>query len=229
MTRKDVDSTNGGPAGPATAPGLGMTGARAAPLSAEAFRDLALTHGPDLGAWPAALRPAARACAEADPEGAALARAEAAALDDALEAWAAQTPDLSADLFARMAGDADAALPGGAAALALSATPAARPSASVRAASAPPSVVAEPRRGRPGGRDSSRVGRGRSPLMRFGASAAFAASAALGVVLGYVGDDPVSQGFAALAMDSYDQAYELSLLDADLLSDDAFPDAETVR
>ncbi|SFI36779.1 hypothetical protein [Albimonas pacifica] len=215
MTRRDADRMNFGPAGREAAPGSG----RAALPSAAAFHDHALAHGPDIGTWPGDLRPAALAFRKAEPAAAAAALAEAAALDAALEAWAAEAPPLPDALFARMAADAEAALPAGAAAAVLSAAPGRLP-------------VADARRGRPAARMTARPGaRSRvfGALARLGAPAAFAASALLGVTLGYVGDDPLSQGFAALAMDQYEAAYEISLLDVELLSDDAFPDAESVR
>jgi len=212
MTRRDADRMTGGPADRETAPGPG----RAGPPSEAAFFDHAAVHGPDLETWPEALRPGARVFAQAEPEAAARARAEAGALDAALAAWAAEAPALSDDLFARMAADADAALPAGAA-------------AGVLAAPAGRAPAADPRRGRPVVRAGARARGGFRPLARLGAPAAFAASAMLGLALGYAGDDPVSQGFAALAMDRYEAAYELSLLDVDLVSDEAFPDAETVQ
>ncbi|MDF2234940.1 hypothetical protein P2H44_20460 [Albimonas sp. CAU 1670] len=225
-TRRDVDGSNGDPAGREAAPGFGRAGqdvGAGAPSGrdlsdpgrgpdatpAAAFRDLALVHGPDLETWPEAERASARAFAAAEPRAAAEALAEAAELDAALGAWASEAAPLSGDLLARLAADADATLPG--------------------VLSALPAPAVEPRRGRPAPRPAARAARGWRPLARFGAPAAFAASAALGVALGYANDDPVSQGFAALAMGAYEEAYDVSLLDVDLLSEDAFPDAETVR
>ena len=228
MTRRDADGLNGGPAGRETAPDLG----RPAPAAAEVFRDQALVHGPDLASWPVALRPAAQAFVQAQPRAAATALAEAEALDAALADWAAEAPALSDDLFARLAADADATLPAGFVARGVLATGAASlnaPAPNPTLAPAPRPAAADPRRGRPSARAAQDARGGFRPLARLGAPAAFAASAMLGLALGYAGDDPLSQGFAALAMDQYEAAYEISLLDADLLSDDAFPDAETVQ
>lgn len=144
----------------------------------------------------------ADALVEQGDAGADRAEAAAASLDAALAELAAAPPPLDAGLRARM----EAAAAGALAAAPVSASARPRPARDPRLAGAA--------RRRPG------------LMARIGAPAAFAASAAMGVALGYSGGTPLAESFALLTTG---YTYESAFLQADFLPDPDLPALEETR
>ena len=167
----------------------------------------------------AALADALAAAPDAEPgagalENAARAEAAAAALDEALaELAAASPPPLPPALLARMERDAAEALAASRDAPGPTSTPALARPARPAAASRAPRLAGGARR---------RAGR----LTRIGAPAAFAASMAMGVALGYSGDNPLARGFALLTTG---YSYESAFLQAEFLPGADLPTLEETR
>ncbi len=81
-------------------------------------------------------------------------------------------------------------------------------------------------RPRPAARSAVRRAR---PLQRIAAPAAFAASALLGVMLGYSGAGPLSAGFAELTAGTWSEAQETAFLQTELMAQADLPPEEELR